>query len=72
MFLVKPVEGRRVRHPSTAEVLGPDGVKVETIGTFWFRRLKDGDVTIAEIKGVKEKKSKPDKPEKDKDKDKEI
>lgn len=39
--------GRRVRDPKTKKLVGPQGVKIEEISTYWFRRLQDGDVKIA-------------------------
>lgn len=41
-------EGRRVRDPKTKQLVGPKGVKVDEIDTYWFRRLRDGDVKIAD------------------------
>ena len=42
---VKPVSGRLVRHPETGEPLPAGGLAVPR--SYWLRRLKDGDVTLA-------------------------
>ncbi len=44
--LIKPIEGKRVRDPETGAVVTAAGVRVpEPIGTYWDRRVRDGDVT---------------------------
>ena len=40
---LKPAEGLRVVDPLTRQPLPPGGDQVEA-STYWFRRLKDGDV----------------------------
>lgn len=40
---LKPAEGLRVVDPLTRHPLPPGGDQVEA-STYWFRRLKDGDV----------------------------
>lgn len=49
MFLVKPQEGKRVRHPDTKQVLTDEGCRIEHKSTYWFRREQAGDVSIEEI-----------------------
>ena len=57
--LVKPVEGRLVRHPDTYEQIKPEGLPVE-LNSYWIRKEKAGDVDIekaavpAETKGEKQ------------------
>lgn len=56
--LVKPAEGRLVRHPDTYEQIKPEGLPVE-LNSYWIRKEKAGDVVIekavvpAETKGEK-------------------
>lgn len=45
---VIPAAGRSVRDPRTMTLLAPEGREVEDGDPFWVRRLRDGDVTIAE------------------------
>jgi hypothetical protein len=57
--LVKPAEGRLVRHPDTYEQIKPEGMAVE-LTSYWIRKEKAGDVVIkeaavpAETKGEKQ------------------
>ena len=57
--IVKPVEGRLVRHPDTYEQIKPEGLSVE-MNSYWERKRLAGDVTIkeaavpAETKGEKQ------------------
>ncbi|NWB92331.1 DUF2635 domain-containing protein [Pseudomonas agarici] len=57
--LVKPAEGRLVRHPETYEQLKPQGMTVE-LNSYWIRKEKAGDIVIkeagsqAETKGEKQ------------------
>ena len=57
--IVKPVEGRLVRHPDTYEQIKPEGLPVE-MNSYWERKRLAGDVTIkeaavqAETKGEKQ------------------
>lgn len=44
MKILKPAEGRKVRHPQTGAPIAAEGVKVEKITTYWHRRLVAGDV----------------------------
>lgn len=46
---VFPVEGRLVRHPETKQPISVDGIDVDDTDPFWFRRLSDGDVTVAQV-----------------------
>ena len=56
--LVKPAEGRLVRHPDTYEQIKPEGLVVEK-NSYWIRKESAGDVVIkeavvpAETKGEK-------------------
>lgn len=43
-IFVKPAEGLRVVNPATGQPLPAEGEVVEN-GTYWIRRLDDGDVT---------------------------
>jgi hypothetical protein len=43
---VYPVEGRRIRHPETGELIPPEGLEVPR-GGYWLRRILDGDLTEA-------------------------
>lgn len=49
MYLVKPKNGQRVRHPDTKQVLDAAGVRVEKLNSYWSRREMDGSVEISEI-----------------------
>jgi len=57
--LVKPAEGRLVRHPDTYEQIKPEGLPVE-LNSYWIRKEKASDVVIekaavpAETKGEKQ------------------
>ncbi len=57
--LVKPAEGRLVRHPDTYDQIKPEGLPVE-LNSYWIRKEKAGDVVIekaavpAETKGEKQ------------------
>ena len=57
--LVKPAEGRLVRHPDTYEQIKPEGLPVG-LNSYWIRKEKVGDVVIkeavvpAETKGEKQ------------------
>lgn len=57
--LVKPAEGRLVRHPDTYEQVKPEGMPVE-LNSYWLRKERAGDVFIekaavpAETKGEKQ------------------
>ena len=46
-IFVKPAAGMRVVNPATGLPLPVDGETVEN-GTYWIRRLNDGDVTQEE------------------------
>ena len=58
MIHLVPVENKRVRDPKTKKLLTDSGIKLEILDTYWFRRLKDGDVVekSLEIKVKEEKK----------------
>lgn len=43
-IFVKPAQGLRVVNPATGQPLPAEGEVVEN-GTYWIRRLDDGDVT---------------------------
>lgn len=45
--IVKPAAGRRVVNPATMTPLPGEGAAVEW-GTFWIRRLRAGDIEVAE------------------------
>lgn len=44
---VRPAHGVRIADPQTGQYLPEKGLLVPRSG-FWLRRLKDGDVTVAE------------------------
>ena len=50
MLKVIPKPGAHVRDPETKKLLGPEGIKIELMNTYWHRRVKDGTVTVEEIK----------------------
>ena len=43
--LVKVVEGRMVRNPTSGLLIPQEGLSVQ-VNSFWLRRVKDGDVTL--------------------------
>lgn len=47
-MFVKPAEGRTVRRPDTLVYLLAAGEEVPDGDMFWTRRLRDGDVELAE------------------------
>lgn len=47
---IKPVEGRQVPDPETGGDLPEEGREVEPT-QYWLRRVKDGDVTVENLKG---------------------
>ena len=47
MIHLIPAQGARVRDPQTKKIVGSDGVKISAINTFWFRRLRDGEMIEA-------------------------
>lgn len=50
-YSIKPVAGRKVRLPDTAEILPEKGLSV-TWNAYWQRRLDDGDIIlVASAKG---------------------
>lgn len=53
MIVLIPKEGMRVRDPVTKKVLGPEGVRVERITTYWHRRIRDGEVEAKEASKAK-------------------
>ncbi len=46
-MFVRAAEGRRVRHPDSLALLREEGEDVPDT-EYWFRRLSEGDVEIAE------------------------
>ncbi len=53
MKILKPAEGRTVFCPRTYRQIGPEGIKVNQITTYWHRRILAGDVVEASIGGAK-------------------
>lgn len=47
MKILKPAEGRTVFCPRTFRQIGPEGIKVNQITTYWHRRIEAGDVIEA-------------------------
>ena len=45
---VIPAPGRSVRDPKNMQLLPDEGREVPDGDAFWTRRLRDGDVTVAE------------------------
>jgi hypothetical protein len=43
---VKAVEGRRIKHPATGRVIGPEGVDATGWEMFFHRCVNDGDLEI--------------------------
>lgn len=46
---VVPVPGRAVRDPRNMQLLPAEGREVADGDPFWVRRVRDGDVTVAEV-----------------------
>lgn len=44
MIHLVPAKDKRVREPNSGKLIGPEGIRIEAINTYWFRRLQDGDV----------------------------
>ena len=57
MTRVYPVEGRRILHPETGEIIPPEGLEVLRAG-YWLRRILDGDLTETPERPAKSKKEK--------------
>jgi len=53
---VRPAEGRRVRDPETGRVIPDDGANFSP-SSYWFRRVRCGDVTIETSKSAPSKKA---------------
>jgi len=69
MKILVPCPGRTVLCPDSKRIVGPDGIKVNMITTYWHRRIQSGDVVEKEpeISPVPEqKKLKPIQPKADK------
>jgi len=71
MIHLLKVEGKRVLNPETNKDVGPEGVKMKELSTFWFRRLKDGSMIHAseaksEVKAEAKAEAKADVSSKDK------
>lgn len=58
MIHLIPKDGSRVRDPQTKKIIGPEGVKISAMNTFWFRRLKDEEVVEAPQEKSQSKKEK--------------
>lgn len=52
-IFIKPAPGLKVRDPETKEHLPENGANVVK-SPFWIRRIKDGDVVLAEVAQPKE------------------
>lgn len=61
MIHLVPAPEKRVRDPKTKKVLGPEGIKIEVMDTYWFRRLRDGEVVDVSAKPAKKEKKEGDK-----------
>ncbi len=53
MFRIVPKIGLKIINPDTMKKVSEDGVIVQKITTFWTNRLKDGDITIEDLKKTK-------------------
>ena len=53
MFLIKPLK-EKVIDPATGESLPEAGIKREALGSYWFRRQRDQDVSVTEISAAEE------------------
>lgn len=42
MIRLVPKNGARVRDPKSKMIVGPEGVEIHKIDTFWFRRIQEG------------------------------
>ncbi len=49
MLLVKPKAGKRVLVPGSYKPLPAEGMEIECVDTYWFRRERDGDVSISSV-----------------------
>ncbi len=49
--LIKPVDGFKIRDPQTKAYLPEEGRLVE-MSSYWYRRIQDGTVTIADSSPV--------------------
>lgn len=58
MIMIRPAEGKKIRDPRNGKPLPADRDMRVELGSYWLRRLKDGDVYE-----VKEKKASKKKPE---------
>lgn len=47
MIHLIPKNGARVRNPKTKLVVGPEGVSMPKLDTFWFKRVQDGSMQEA-------------------------
>lgn len=62
MIRLVPQNGARVRDPKSKLIVGPEGVEIQKINTFWFRRIQDGSMVeavekpAAKISKIKEEK----------------
>ena len=68
-MVVYPVEGRRVRCPTTHRPVPAEGLTVEDGDLFWVRRLRDGDVTTDEPKAAEPERADDAPPEPSKEND---
>lgn len=58
VIIIKPAAGLRVLDPATMQPLPPEGAQVEKT-SHWIRRIKAGDVAIAEPQAPAVKTVKP-------------
>lgn len=47
MIHLLKVEGKMVLNPETKKDVGSEGVKMEELSTYWYRRIKDGSMVYA-------------------------
>ena len=53
MIRLVPKDGARVRDPKSKMIVGPEGVEIQKLDTFWFRRVQEGSmVEVAEAAPV--------------------
>lgn len=43
---IKPAPGLKVRHPVTKQHIPAEGIEVSDTDTYWFRRIRSGDVVL--------------------------
>jgi len=66
MIKLVPQDGARVRDPKSKLIVGPEGVEIAKLSTYWFKRLQEGSMIEAPKEKQKEKEKVSTKVSKDK------